>query len=103
MTDKELIYNYLDKHYKVDLSPNQVTFMMVDRDKSLRYNLHEFSELFDNIFGEYEIDYGVTSFSVMLDWFRERSGSIDNLYLLINKAKRINELINYKSMVKRNP
>ena len=69
MTDKEFLYDYLDKYYTVKLNSADYSFYDLISKKS--YSQKSFFDIFETIFTDFEIEGGVTSLSVCYEWFAE--------------------------------
>ena len=98
MTDKELIYNYLDRYFRIDLDKTGLRYIINDKLINFEYNLTSFSNLFLNVFSDYIIEDNLTSFEMMLNWYRERVASVAKMYEALNylRYQHFKNLTNYK-------
>ena len=87
MTDKELIYNYLNKNYRINYSLDKVMPDITDINNNIPYSMKDFMRTFFNIIGDYHVSDSETSFEIMLDWYTEKISMIEEQIKMYQEEK----------------
>lgn len=101
MTDKEMIYNFLDKAYKIGIDDKYMCYMVVDKYWDTKYSFNGFKSIFLKTFSDFTTSEG-TSYEIMLEWYRERLNMIDKRHIelpFLNKD-RFSQLLTHKTSKK---
>lgn len=102
MTDKEMIYNYLDKHYTVIVDDRLPVYRVCDKQTNSSQRIEHFFKTFLSIFSDYDTEDG-KSYDIMLKWYGEKLGGVEKVnkcrsdFNLLSK-ERFSHLTTYKAV-----